>query len=78
MADLAGRCHGCGHHRDESMAKDEHGRPLHDYEARSDVCYACEASDIEKRRIAHDGGEDAMAGRIFYTVRETDEVRPEG
>lgn len=67
MDDLRRRC-SCGHSRDESTAKDEHGRPQYDYDVHSDVCYACEAIAAERRRIQKDGGEAAMDGRIFFAT----------
>jgi len=69
LADLKTRCTGCGHPRDETTALDDRGRPLHDWEPHSTVCQACEALDIEKRRIRDSGDASALDGRIFYSTR---------
>jgi hypothetical protein len=69
MAEQRSLCSGCGHPRDESTATtEEGGRPLFDYEARSTVCYACEAKASLEDRIRKEAPE-ALRGRLFYTIR---------
>ena len=74
MAEQQAACPGCGHPMDESMALDDRGRPLHEWQGRSSRCEACAAVDEEQRRIRRDSGgsESAMDGRRFWAERVTD------
>jgi hypothetical protein len=71
LALLHDRCGGCGHPISETTALDEHGRPAHDYEARSTVCQACEAKAQMKRSIEtqSQGDSSAFDGRLFYVLK---------
>lgn len=70
QAELRLRCTGCGHPIDETTALDEHQRPLHDWEARSTVCQACEAIRVDERRFTTNHDASVMDGRRFYALRQ--------
>jgi hypothetical protein len=60
-------CHGCGHHRDESMNPD-----LADaWDVTSVRCFACEAKALAEGR-ARDGGPDDTHGLYFVAQRDDD------
>ena len=64
---LDGLCPGCGHPRDESMAREHQN----DYEATSLRCFGCKAVAEGSEAMRKQAGDQPMPGGIYWSARLT-------